>query len=126
MSVILFPDSINNTILCSADPMNGVKVKVRLLPGTQIGAVLKLDWQGCSDPAGQQPIPGTETSLNHFVTEADISNGVDETIGQWLTHIKPIKHGSARVTCTINGGGETNAVVRVILVNFDGQFCDEV
>ena len=126
MSDITFPDAENGVINCRSNPMGGVRVKVRLLPGTQIGAVLKLDWQGYSDRAGEQLIPGTQTSLNHFITESDIANGVEKTIGDWSAHIKPIKNGSARVTNTINGGGGGDALVQVRLLNAAGQSCDEV
>ncbi|PTT33367.1 hypothetical protein [Pseudomonas sp. HMWF021] len=126
MSDITFPGAINGVISCRSTPQNGVKIKVGPLSGVQIGAVLKLDWQGYSDKAGEQPIPGTQTSLNHFITESDIANGIEKTIYDWSAHIKPIKDGSARVTYTINGGGGKNALVQVRLLNGAGQSCDEV
>lgn len=126
MSDITFPGAEDGVITCRSNPMDGVKVKVMLPSGTKIGAVLKLSWHGYSDQAGEQPIPGTETSLDHVINEGDISNGVEKTIGKWLTHIKPIENGSARATYTINGGGGGNALVQVRLLNAAGQSCDGV
>ncbi|MGG2020545.1 hypothetical protein AB1J88_10970 [Pseudomonas sp. S8] len=126
MSDITFPDAKDGVINCRSNPMGGVRVKVRLLPDTQIGAVLKLNWQGYTDQAGKQPIVGTETSLKHAITSEDISEGVVITVGDWSTHIKPIKDGSARATYAINGGEVGDALVQVRLLNAAGQSCDEV
>ncbi|POA30644.1 hypothetical protein [Pseudomonas sp. GW456-12-1-14-TSB6] len=126
MSDITFPGAINGVITCRSDPMNGIKVKIGPLTGAQIGGVLTITWQGYSDPSGSVPIPGTQTSLNHFITQNDVDNGVEKNIGDWLANIKPIQNGSARVDYTINGGGGNNALVAVRLLNSSGQSCDEV
>jgi hypothetical protein len=127
MSDITFPDAVDGIISCNSKPHeDGVKIKVGPLLGTRIGDVLKLDWQGYSDHAGEQPIPGTQTSFIHFITEPDITDGVEKTVVNWEEHIKPIKMGSARVTYTINGGGGKTAQVPVFLLNAEGLSCDEV
>ncbi|WP_095191938.1 hypothetical protein [Pseudomonas sp. Irchel 3E19] len=126
MSEITFPDAVRGVINCSSKPMDGVKVKIGPLTDTPEGAVLKISWQGFSDSEGQTPIPGANTSLNHFVTPGDVANGLEKTIGDWIPHIKPIKNGSARVTYTINGGGGNTASVLVRLLNASNQSCDEV
>ncbi|QJP96513.1 MULTISPECIES: hypothetical protein [Pseudomonas] len=126
MSDITFPGAINGVITCLSDPMNGIRVKIGPLTGAQIGGVLKITWQGYSDPSGTVPIPGTQTSRNHFITQNDVDNGLEKTIGDWHAHIKPIQTGSARVGYTINGGGEKNALAAVRLLNPIGQSCDEV
>lgn len=126
MSDITFPDAFDGVIICDSNPMNGVRVQIGPLTGAQIGGVLKITWQGYSDPSGTILIPGTQTSLNHFITQNDVDNGLEKTIGDWLANIKPIQDGSARVDYTINGGGGNNALVSVRLLNAIGQSCDEV
>ncbi|MGY2442448.1 hypothetical protein [Pseudomonas sp. SDO52101_S400] len=126
MSDITFPDVFNGVINCRSNPMNGVRVQIGPLTGAQIGGVLKITWQGYSDRSGTVPIPGTQTSLNRFITQDEVDNGLEQTIGDWLANIKPIRVGSARVDFTINGGGGNNALVEVFLLNAAGESCDEV
>ena len=125
MTQITFPDAVNGRITCDSDPMNGVRVKIGSLDA-QVNDDLKLSWQGCSDTSGKVPIPGTETSLTFKLTSGDIANGVEKTIGEYFQHIKPIKNGSALVTCTINGGGGTSVSIVVMLLNTAGLTCDQV
>jgi hypothetical protein len=126
MSNITFPDAIDGYITCASEPMNGIRVKIELLADVQIGAKLMLSWQGFRDVDGTSPIQGTETSLIHYVKENDISNGVVMTIGNYFQHIKPIKHGSARASYTIDDVPYPFATVRIFLLNAAGQTCDEV
>lgn len=128
MSDITFPDAVTlpdgkPAITCESEPMKGVKVKIGPLAGVQIGAVLKLLWLGRNDQGVS--LPGTETSLNHFVTPDTVKEGVELTIKDYERHIKPIRDGSAEVGYTINGGSSTSVVLAVFLLNADNQTCDE-
>jgi hypothetical protein len=128
MSDITFPDAVTlpggtRVITCESNPQAGVKIQIGPLTGVQIGAVLKLSWQGYNQNGA---IPGTSTSLTHFVTEADTSEGLQKTISDYTNHIKPIRDGSAGVAYTINGGAPTAVEIKVLLLDSAGQTCDEV
>jgi hypothetical protein len=104
----------------------GINVAIGPLKGFRVGDVLNLSWEGFSDPELTKPVPGTLTSLNYFVVQDDIDNGLIKTIGEYFQHIKPIRVGWGKASYTINGNQPTQASVQVHLLNGVGQTCDEV
>ncbi|MGY1892449.1 hypothetical protein [Pseudomonas sp. SDT291_1_S447] len=127
MSEITFPGADFSfdppLINCTSKPMDGIRVKIGPLGNAQVGAVLKLTWQG--EDMSNKPIPDTKISLNHFVTENDQVKGFEELIGDYFLHIKPILNGNGRASYTINGGPEQSARIRVFLSYPNGTTCDE-
>jgi hypothetical protein len=126
-SSISFPDVHPEFgINCSSNPMEGIRVAIGPLNGFRVGDVLNLSWEGFSDPELTKPVPETLTSLNHFVVQDDIDNGLIKTIGEYYQHIKPIRIGWGKASYAINGNQPTQASVRVHLLNGVGQTCDEI
>ena len=127
-SSISFPDVDQEfgLINCSSNPMAGIRVAIGPLKGFKVGDVLNLSWEGFSDSELTVPVPETLSSLNHFVVQDDIDNGLEKTIGDYFKHIKPIRDGWGKASYAINGNESTQASVRVVLLNAAGQTCDEV
>ncbi|WP_148058165.1 hypothetical protein [Pseudomonas brassicacearum] len=101
----------------------GLEVYVGSLGGVQVGAVLKLDFEGYNPADGDNPIPESKTSLNHFLTSEDIENGVRLIIATWDRHVKYVRTGSVRATGTINGGSLVTVLSRASFVLPDGSSC---
>ena len=101
----------------------GLEVFVESLEGAQVGAVLKLDFEGYNYPDNDKPIPETKTSLNHFLTPEDIQHGVVLKAATWDKHVKYIRKGAARATCTINGGSLASVLDQAHFIRPDGSSC---
>lgn len=123
---IEFLNLFNGRITCRSRPMEGVKFKVTLPQGVQVGDELSYSWQGYSAPNGGNPIPETAFSGEQVVTQTDIERGAEVTISDYFKYIKPIKDGSAIATCEINNDTSPETLVQVNLLNTSGQTCDEV
>jgi hypothetical protein len=90
------------------------------------GRTVALKWEGFSDENATIPIAGTAVTKDILIFGVVPPEGIEESIGDYLTHFKPVSDGFGKLSYTITGVVPESdpAIHFVFMLDNDGKFCE--